>query len=237
LDTLEWMVLLSLSLLLPSILPPLSRVTTHVCQRLCFITRAKELQIEARDTLASVKLKAEQLKAKAIANKREDAANALLSFEEAAKAFMNELDMWIYVKEEDYAKAWDCLVNAQAAAVDAMRAHRIADHLDGHVARLSALEKFLFPNHGFFSIGAIVTQSECSVCGQEYGTCDHLIGKPYMGELCYERVSEYELEELSIVTNPGNKHCRIVSFTDGDGLMRDAFTLQVIPDEASPEET
>ena len=208
----------------------------HACQRLCFITRGKELQIEARDTMALVKVEAGQLKERAIAHEYEDIANALLSTEEVANALINELNMWISIKEEKYAEAWDFLVNAQTAVTTAMQAHSLADHLDGYVARLSALERHIFPNHGFLSIGTIVQKSDCTICGQEYGTCDHLVGKPYMGKMCYRRISECELEEVSLVTKPANKHCRITRFSESDGIMVDAFTLRAVADNPSPKE-
>lgn len=209
----------------------------HAGQRLCFITRGKELQVEARDTLASVSTKAGQLKETAIANEYEDVANALLSLEAMANAIINELNMWITIKEENYAEAWDFLVNAQTSAIAAMCAHDIANHLEGYVAHLSALEKHIFPNHGFLSIGAIVQKSECSICGQEHGTCDHLVGKPYMGKMCCEVVTECELEEISFVKIPGNKQCRVMSFTDDDGRTIDTFTLRTIPSDSSPKES
>jgi hypothetical protein len=211
-------------------------LSTLVKDFVCFITRGKELQIEALDTLASIKTKAVQLKERAIAHEFEDAANALLSFEEMADALIHELNMWIAIKEEKYAEAWDFLVNAQTAAINAMRAHSIADHLEGYMAHLSALEKHIFPDHGFCSMGIIVQRSECSICGQEHGTCDHLVGKPYMGKMCYEIISECELEEISFVRIPGNKQCRLMSFTDDDDRMIDTFTLRVISNEPSPSE-
>jgi hypothetical protein len=203
-------------------------------QRLCFVTRGKEFQIEALDALSSIKTKAEQLKERAITHEYEEAANFLLSFEKMATALIDELNMWIAIKEEKYAEAWDFLVNAQMAATDAMRAHSMAAHLEGYMAHLSALEKYIFPDHGFCSMGIIVQKSGCSICGQEYGTCDHLIGKPYMGKICYEVISECELEEISLVRVPGNKHCRVMSFSDGD-LMRDTFTLRVVTNETLPD--
>jgi hypothetical protein len=112
----------------------------------------------------------------------------------------------------------------------------MADHLEGYTAHLSALEKHIFPDHGFLSMGTIVQKSECSICGQEHGMCDHLIGKPYMGKMCYEIVSEVELEEISFVKIPGNKNCRVISFTDGNGCMIDAFTLRAISNESSSKE-
>ena len=202
-------------------------------QRLCFITRGKEFQIEAVNVLRSTKEKAEYLKDEAIAHEYEDVANALLSFENMAGTLIHELDMWIAIKEERYAEAWDFLVKAQISAINAMRAHSIADHLNGYIDHLSALEKHLFPNHGLLSIGTIVRKSECTICGEEYGTCDHLVGKPYMGKICCEIISDIELEEISFVKIPGNKHCRVMSFTDDNGNTVDAFTLRVISPDPS----
>jgi hypothetical protein len=159
----------------------------------------------------------------------------MLSYEEMTKALIYELQMWIALKDDDPEAAWDLLVDAQMAIITAMQAHTIADHLEGYAVHLSALEEHMFPNHGFSSIGAIVWKSECSICGQEYGECDHLKGKPYMGKICLERVIEAELEEVSIVTNPGNKHCRIISFTDGD-ITRDTLTWRVLPTTLSQDE-
>src|SRR5215470_9444661 len=87
------------------------------CQKFCYITRAKEVQVQARDRLLPLKVKATQLKKKAIANKYEDAANAMLSYEEMAEALINELSMWIALKDNDPAAAWDFLINAQMATL------------------------------------------------------------------------------------------------------------------------
>ena len=73
----------------------------HAGQRLCFITRGKELQIEACDALASIKTKAEQLKERAIAHEHEDAANALLSFEKMAAALIQEGPFARFSSDED----------------------------------------------------------------------------------------------------------------------------------------
>ena|SRR5437899_9652933 len=52
--------------------------TLHVGQRLCFITRGKELQIAARNAFALMRTRVGRLKEQAIANEYEDAANASL---------------------------------------------------------------------------------------------------------------------------------------------------------------
>ncbi len=207
--------------------------TVVACQKFCYITRVKEFQVQARDRLIPLKAKAEQLKERAIAGRYEDAANAMLSFEEMTKALISELSMWIALKDNKPADAWDFLIGAQMATIAAMQAHTLADHLEGYSMHLSALEKHMFPNHGFCSIGAIVKKSECSICGKEYGECDHLKGKPYLGEICYERVTECDLEEVSIVFNPGIKYCKIISITDDEGITRDTLTWQAISQASS----
>ena len=209
--------------------------TVIECQKFCYITRAKELQVQARDRLIPLKAEAGQIKEKTIAGMYEDAANAMLSYEEMTEALINELSMWIALKDDEPAAAWDFLVDAQMSAITAMQAHSVADHLEGYSMHLSALEKHMFPNHGFCSIGAIVRKSECSVCGQEYGECDHLKGRPYMGRICAEHVKEFELEEVSIVFNPGIKHCRITSIIDDEGITRDTLTWKVIANTSYPQ--
>src|SRR5260370_41922784 len=69
------------------------------CRRFFYMTRAKELQAEARDRLKTFEPKAHALKEKAICIGYEDAANAMLCFEEMISAFVNELDMWIALKD------------------------------------------------------------------------------------------------------------------------------------------
>lgn len=203
--------------------------TAVECQKFCYITRAKEFQVQALDRLIPLKAKATQLKELTITGRYEDAANAMLSYEEMTESLINELSMWIALKNDEPATAWNFLINAQMAASEAMAAHSVANHLEGYVAHLTALEENIFPNHGFYSIGAIITKSECSICGQEFGECDHLPGRPYMGEICHQYVTEYDLEETSIVFSPANKHCRITKITI-DGVWRDTLTWKDIPD-------
>ncbi|MBK8517630.1 MAG: hypothetical protein IPL55_15500 [Saprospiraceae bacterium] len=48
-----------------------------------------------------------------------------------------------------------------------------------------------------------------------------------MGELCYVIIEKAELEEVSIVEIPANKHCRILT-TKEDGVERDYMTWKEI---------
>lgn len=205
------------------------RETANTCQNFCYMSRAKEFQLEARHNLEMLAEKTHVLKSKAIEAEYENAANAMLSFEETIEALINELSMWIAFKDENPGSAWDYLVNAQMAVINAMQAHSMASHLEDYAEHLSALEDFLFPKQYFLSPGLIIKEAKCSICGEEYGECEHVVGRPYMGEICSRVIIHADLEEASIVDKPANKHARIVSFTDEEGVHRDFLTWHVIP--------
>ena len=198
------------------------------CQKFCFMTRAKELQEEACNRLDELYNEAHALKLDLIYQKDEDAANVMLSFENTITALRDELKMWIALKEDDPGSAWDYLVNAQREARTALQVHTVGEHLIGYIQHLDILEHALFPSQMFMSVGIIVTEAICSICGEEYGECDHIKGKAYMGEQCVRIINEAaQVEEVSIVDNPANKHCRVISFSDG-GVTRDLLTWRVI---------
>lgn len=205
--------------------------TIEATRKFCYITRAKEFQLQARDNLKNLTEILGTLKKKAIAATYEDAANLLLSYEEIASAIINELSMWIALKEDNLGAAWDFLVHAQSAVISAMQAHASASDLDADLDRLEALEHLLFPRQMFFSPGMIIREARCSICGQEYGECDHLAGKPYMGELCAREIIHADLEEASLVLNPANKHARGIFITGKDGIRRDFLTWTPAPEK------
>jgi hypothetical protein len=199
------------------------------CQRYCFATRGKEFQLQACEKLTRLKYKASKIKDEVIANKDNNSANCMLSFEEMINALINELKMWIALKEDDANSAWDFLVDAQHATRTAMQAHEAANHLESHAERLHALEQLLFPPQLFVSVGVVIQSSKCSICGQQYGECDHVKGKAYMGRMCgriIEKIQEFK--EISIVKEPGSKHHRAYEFMDG-GVTRDIMTWRSIP--------
>lgn len=205
--------------------------TANELQKFCFITRAKELQLEACSKLEMLKTKASQLKQEAIDAYNENSANAMLSFEEMIDALINELKMWITLKDGNADAAWNYLVSAQYAARTAMQVHSVADHLDGYVNHLHILEHVLFPPQGFLSPGIIIERSTCSICGRDYEECDHIVGEAYMGEICVRIIEEVkELTEVSVVTEPANKRARIIRMSDEDGILRDTMTWRPVSD-------
>ncbi len=197
------------------------------------IARDSALQQEASINLKNLLLKIAQEKKKAIENNDEDYANLLLACECVAKSLLNELKMWLLLKQEKPEDAWDFLVAAQTEATDAAKAHDGIRHFENHRNRLEIIERVVFPHQVFVSIGTIVGKQECSICSEDYDECEHLAGKPYMGEFCCVIVKNVKLDHVSIVENPADKRCRVTHF-DVDGGTRNRMTWKI---EQSAENT
>lgn len=202
------------------------------CQKFCFMSRAKEFQIEACKKLDTLKEKTSALKERMIALTDEDSANAMLSFEEMIDMLLNELKMWTALKEDNPNLAWDFLINAQSTARNAMQAHEVASHIEGYIERIHALEKLLFPPQVFFSPAFIIEYSKCSICGQEYGECEHVIGRAYMGKMCVRIITIKDVSEVSLVQEPANKRARVLRITDS-GITRNFLSWRVISNSSS----
>lgn len=195
-----------------------------------FITRGKEFQQEAVEKLSALKQKISLFKEKAVEKEDEDSANLALGLELFISAFISELEMWMELKEDDPNKAWDYLADAQLFARDAAQAHRIVqERAERYANRLYLLEKLLFPPQIFLSPGIVHKREECSICGKEYGECEHIKGKAYMGKICYVIIREIQtFSEVSIVKEPANKRARVYQLTDEDGITRDLMTWKRI---------
>jgi hypothetical protein len=164
-----------------------------------------------------------------IKQKQEKLSNELLSLENLLSAYISELQMYVYLKEDDMNRAWGSLVDAQFALRTAFQADDIVLKYRGeeYWQKLELIEKSFFPHQTFDSIEAKVESSICSICRSEYGTCDHVVGKPYMGEICYRELKKMEFKGLSIlVKTPASKHNRITQISD-NGYMRDILTWRI----------
>jgi hypothetical protein len=195
-------------------------------ENLSVLTRDSDLQREAVTKLGTLTQQCAELKALAIAAEDENFANVMLGFECVLDCLSSEIKMWIALKEERPDAAWDNLISAQTAASDAARAHHRFSHLTLHTERLENIENLVFPPQVFVSAGLIVRYQECSICGTEYGECDHLIGKPYWGKLCSVVVRDFEPNHLAIVEEPADKRCRVMQITV-EGGKRNCMTWKI----------
>lgn len=207
---------------------PIFNENIEDCENYLCITRAPELQREACSKLEVLRGLISSEMQLAIEGNDEDYANLLLGCQCVASAVGAEIRMWLMLKDDKPDDAWDQLVTAQMATVDAVRAHDAFQHLERNSGRLEAIERLVFPPQVFFSSGMLVRSQECSICGQEYEDCDHLIGKPYMGKFCYIIARDIDLDHVSIVKQPADKRCRAIQFSDGNGT-RNKMTWRLDP--------
>ena len=197
------------------------------------IARDSELQQEACENLKNILPEIAQEKKAAIKNNDEYYANVLLGCECVAKSLLNELKMWLLLKQEKPEAAWDYLVSAQMEATRAAKADAGFRHAEHRRHRLEMIEKIVFPPQKFISTGLIAHQQECSICGEDYDECEHLAGKPYMGEFCCVIVKDVTADHISIVDTPADKRCRVTSF-NVEGGSRNKMTWKI---EKSAENT
>jgi hypothetical protein len=204
------------------------------CSVFRFVTRDTALQEEASQKLRDLLAQTSVEKKVAAAGGDEDRANALLGCECAARALIAEIKMWILLKEGRPDDAWDELIEAQSNTSAALQAHDGFQHFDVHIRRLEAVERIVFPPQVFLSAGMVVRSQICSICGQDYEDCQHVKGRPYMGEFCVVSLVPSKVNEVSIVESPADKRCRILTFSV-EGGHRNRMTWKVGPGNGHAE--
>ena len=197
-----------------------------IAQKKAFITVGIEIQQEEIDVLIDYIKELATLKKEFVEKKLENEANLVFTIENSLKVLQYELEMLVFIKQDKMAEAWNKLVDAQVIFGNVVRNYHFeTDSLNGYLERLSNYEKLLFPELHFQSTGGIIKKSKCSICDSEYDRCDHIKGSLYRGEMCCRIITEMELEEVSFVENPANKHCRVLTI-ETDGKIIDIMTLR-----------
>lgn len=181
------------------------------------LTRSSKLQLQQCLALDMLLYNASRIKLESTRLGKEDEANLFLGFECAFGAMRSELLMWILIKRDSPNEAWDCLIAAQMGCMDATRAHKGFSNCEQRLEKLKLLEKELFPPQSFMSAGFISDRLDCSICGERYSKCEHLRGRPYMGQFCEINHRNPRGDHASFVKVPADKRCRIVSFKTKEG--------------------
>jgi len=182
-------------------------------------TRGIEFQRNSVIELETLMKRLVQLKEDMIQIQDEDSANIMLGLEQYLNVYIHELKMLVLLKEDKMDDAWQALITAQCSLRSSLQASDVALRFDAkdHLQRLFVIEKLFFPPQTFVSVGLTAYSSICSICDQEYGQCNHVVGKPYMGNLCYRIVTDVKAaREVSFVDEPGSKFCRVTQFSDNN---------------------
>lgn len=64
-------------------------------------------------------------------------------------------------------------------------------------------------NRTGLSVGAIVQESECSICSRDPDDCEHIAGRLYDGEVCATRITKFGVDHVAIVGRPNMPDARI----------------------------
>lgn len=197
-----------------------------VSQNKTFITIGIEIQKQEIETIKNYREELNQLKKDFVQRNLENEANLIYCISHSILAIQYELQMLVDIKEDRMDDAWSNLVNAQVIYGTVIRNSSFGfESSDSYLHRLANYEKLLFPNLYFHSVGGIIKKSHCSICNQSFNQCDHIKGKLYNGELCTRIVTKMQLEEISLVENPANKHCRVTTI-QSNGKTVDIMTLR-----------
>lgn len=200
--------------------------------KLSFPVRDRELQLEVANSSAEyLETLGARLEAVREGN-APDLSNFVLGLFNYMKAAIRLLHMWLAIRSDDPDEGWNALVDAQAFARQAMRAHDILlDQIEDFNRHLLHLEKTLFPPQQFVSMSFTVEESKCSICDDAFHECDHITGLPYNGQFCTQVVTKAgPMEHTAIVTHPFDKGCRLTSYSE-DGFDVDTMTLVKTPSE------
>jgi hypothetical protein len=199
-----------------------------IAQKKAFITVGLEIQKEEVEILKSYRKALNEIKNAFVERQLENEANLVYCIENSLLAVQHELQMLIDIKEDRMNQAWGNLVNAQNIYGTVLRNYPFElESEKKYVIRLETYEKLLFPKMFFSSVGGIIKKSHCSICNESYSKCDHIKGRLYMGELCTRVITEMDLEEVSLVDLPANKHCRTLSISE-TGKTIDLLTLREV---------
>ena len=199
-----------------------------IAQKKAFITVGIAIQKEEIETIQNYLKELSELKSEFVKKDLENEANLVYCIENSLLAIAYELQMLVHLKEDKMSEAWNNLVRAQVIYGTVISNSPFqSEENDNYLNRLEQYEKLLFPNLYFQSVGGIIKESHCSICNQKSGKCDHIKGKLYKGELCTRVITDIQLEEVSLVENPANKHCRVLSI-EQNGKVIDIMSLREI---------
>ena len=118
-----------------------------------------------------------------------------------------------------YHKAWCTLEKVEIACGFLDRHFHSEDdrYKTDFIVRHTERYQTLYPYHLFYSPALLKKKVKCSICGSILSIrnpCGHMKGEIYNGELCSREVVEFDVLEVSLVTNPVQKYS--VLFTKGN---------------------
>lgn len=200
-----------------------------------YLSCGVELQVASINTIADLYVDADVFRKAAIDSKDEELANRTFVLQRFMCGTQNLLRMWVHLKQDQAEQGWDALIGAQTEIECGLRFQEL--EVFRQVAkRLLLLESVLFPPQVFTSPSMVYQSSSCTICEGEYGECDHVAGRLYMGQMCAaRRRGNLGIDHQAIVKDPKDKACRVIRF-QRDNYMVNKLTLRVEGEANNPNE-
>ncbi len=73
------------------------------------------------------------------------------------------------------------------------------------------------------SVGAVIRESECSICHRDPDDCPHISGRVYDGDVCVRIIKRFDVDEVSFVGRPNMPDARIQSMWVEMAELREAL--------------
>ena len=199
---------------------------TNTSGRYACLVRDTEAQAEHADLLENLKDRLKAFKYGAIEKHDEYASNKLFQMQCRLNASACFLRMWCCLKNHEYYKAWDYLIDAQEYISYAMRAEDDDLDLGSFMKHLTRTERVVFPGYARYqSVCITVKGGVCTVCGECFTTCPHVEGLVYWGRLCRRVHPEIvSVDHTALVKNPRDRRCIFTEVETDGGIFRDYMT-------------
>lgn len=119
-------------------------------------------------------------------------------------------DAFGLMKDGKFHDAWRGLAGVETTLGHLGRHTDLSDFslsfIRDHIARFQSL----FPYRTFLSCGFIVRERRCGLCDAVVSPrrgCGHRLGEIYDGVMCFHEITDAEIAEVSLVTEPVDKAC------------------------------
>ena len=202
----------------------------QVRQCLCTIVGHRSLATELKQDLENT---LQTLKTQAVECGDQEAAKLAWCYERILSIHDSYLSAFHDIRDGNYYSAWCSFERVEISL------HHLEPHfeLDGDEYGLDFIAKHtkqfqsLFPYKFFISPAMLVKRKVCSVCGNSISVrnpCGHQVGEIYDGEMCYRKIEEVEIIEVSLVDTPGHKYS-VVFFGGSEGHpVEDSYNYSVV---------
>lgn len=141
------------------------------------------------------------------------------SMEKDAESFLNPFKKPMLKNHNDYSGEPLGRIHQSYYGPSNLTDERGAIHLKARVTDQDAIPKFLDGRYATVSIGGVMGNVTCNVCGKtilkdgKFKFCGHWRGEVYQDQMCYWSVKDIEYNEVSTVNNPADDFAQITKVT------------------------